>query len=691
MPLLRKLFTFERFDFMMGLIYPAFHNFIILFYTMRVVSAGVVADVPNPITMLSSSGTTFLIGFICCVGGGIILFAIWDCYESRTFKRNQEIIERNKDAVESPEFNLRDAFTSSGVTGQSVVPMSRRLNANSVQPDGAAPVRRRQSVWDRVNQPVDLLQDNGNTILYAQALLKHHPLLRMFTYGSLRVTRVLRFVQFSSDILLLLYITTLFYATSFPNDNGCTTYKKYERCIVQEAKWLDGDTLCSWNWPKLKCSMRLPTQTMTYFAIAASVILAVALIPMTLIKWAFEYVYTKEVTLALQAIEAGDDEIGRRGSVFPFRRMSVSPRPAAPPAAQIGGGGGGGSRSGTPDRGMRRNDSASSVLRGMLRSESGKSLTPEEREARKKELKMKRVLNHAMHQMDVDERERNRVIMQHFVEEHLAAHEGFFVRNHFFTLDHAKPETLGCVGFLLWLFTFAATVSLWVFFVYYTYMWLLVTDSLIVSAWITTFLASWALKVFAFDFVGVFLMYVLPVVLLRDKLRDIYDIIAGASPGAVDGKVVKSEEGHAGGKSALKSGFDNERGATRTVQFRRDSATAEAVAQLGAQGVGRGAAALILNLDSEASNKLMEVKSRKASLRPQSPTIANSRPSLWKNESTPDAANNRSLDSALEAARTAALAPQSEDQKRRHVLKASPLAAASATKGEPPKGRKIMM
>jgi len=551
-----------------------------------------------------TSGTSFFTIFLACVVVGVVIFACWDSYEHSSFRMNKKVLEDAK--IEAPEFTLKDAFTSAGLHGRSVVSFRRRPQ------DGKLPENKHHShskhredksdhvhsaehghssehahgtghtsshtkdnahsdgvvetgafakggtLWTKLNKPVDLLEDDSNSALYIQALLRHHTLLRMFTYGSLRVTRVLRFVCFCSDIMLMIFVTTAFYDEAFPADNGCADINKFRPCIAEDSNWIDGDTLCVWDWPKLECSLRKPEGDIKYYIIVGLCILLVCLIPLTLIKWSFEYVYTKQVIFALQAQSQSEKKAQEKHTTV-RRRSSVM-------------------------------------------------MTPQEREIRAHQEKMKSVERDVKSHAACDEHVKNTVVVQHFVDEHLNPIERFFVRGHFFHHDHASPETL---GILLWIFTLIVTVFAWGFFVIYTYLWTMKNEFKIVFAWGVTFFVVWAFEIFIYEIASVYLWHVLPINFVRGKLRYIYETMAGVEDKPAE--VSQAEEGQSEHISTapqrsikpqrtLRSMVSNVSGDDAITA----SPTAIAVCKFEGTSEAREATSLILGMDHEVVRKLKD-------------------------------------------------------------------------------------
>jgi len=489
----------------------------------------VVAAASSSVALDVTSGTSFFSIFLFMAVVGVLLFALWDSYERTSFNMNKRALQDAN--LPPPEFALKDAFSTHGVQGQSMVSFRSRPK------DGKTPQVARDNKSGILNKPVDLLDSSSNSALYVQSLFKHHSILRMFTYGSLRVTRVLRFVCFCTNLLLIIFVTTLFYAIAFPSDNDCSDHTRSSDCVADESNWIDGDELCAWDFANLECSLRQPEGDGKFYLIACLVILAVLIIPISLIKWAFEYVYTKEILFAVQSEEPSQENQSE------FTNIEEAHKPAS------------------------------------------LSNTPEGKVAASR---MNKVISDVNNHAEVDEHVRNKLVIQHFIHDHLNPVERFFIKNHFFHLDHAKPETL---GILLWIFTLIISVGLWIFFTVYIYIWLLDNQNEVIRAWGITLLFTWLLEVFFIEVIGVFLWHVIPLLFIRNKLRHIHDVISSSS----------SQETSTDNSATISRG----RTLRHMVSEKPHDVSAVALAASRFEGkTANNASVMILNLDHSAINNL---------------------------------------------------------------------------------------
>ena len=116
------------------------------------------------------------------------------------------------------------------------------------------------------------------------------------------------------------------------------------------------------------------------------------------------------------------------------------------------------------------------------------------------ENKVKRIMQDLSSHSFVDDHLKNKIIMKHFVHEHLNIFDRFLLGNNFFNHDSAKREKL---NIFLWLFSLFITVCTWLYFCAYIYMWSISNEYKIIYAWGVTFIFSWTVKVFLIEIIGI--------------------------------------------------------------------------------------------------------------------------------------------------------------------------------------------
>ena len=122
-----------------------------------------------------------------------------------------------------------------------------------------------------------LLQTRGIVRRYLMVLLRDHDWIRIFTYKSRRMTRTIRFTIVFADLLVLLFIDSLFYGVLFPsNSSTCANYSTAsggtrDECLNQHSLW-QGRDLCLWNYDDQTCEFNPPPTNFEFFVVIAMLV-----------------------------------------------------------------------------------------------------------------------------------------------------------------------------------------------------------------------------------------------------------------------------------------------------------------------------------------------------------------------------------------------------------------------------------
>jgi len=432
----------------------------------------------------SSSATAFFSIYVIMVFIGIFTFLFWDRSEISVFKLNKDVADKMK--IAPPRFSLDDAFKTRGVTEVSLVSFtdkqksqklaSQRGEFDIIGSMDETTTPPSATFLERIFSPASLLMHDNIGVRTIQALLRNHSFLRIFSYSSLRVTRMLRFLVFVTDMLLILFVDTVFYQTAYPRNNRCYehSYVSRESCLYRDAHFEEGKHLCYWNEEASLCSLRNPEGNFRFYLIVCLVILAIIIVPQSAVKWLYEYVYSKQVSLSLAALTPNP---------------SAAETVTSPPVADESGG------ASPPLDTAKDGDESSKILVQLSR--------------------------HA----DCDHHIKNKVLVQHFILEQMNALDRFFLSLHFFTDDSASPED---ISLIVWLLTLICTVGVWLYFVIWIFLWTTTNEESLVYSWGVTFIFTWLVECFLFQPISAFLIYVLPIDLIRVRLHAVHRVLGGA-------------------------------------------------------------------------------------------------------------------------------------------------------------------
>ena len=116
---------------------------------------------------------------------------------------------------------------------------------------------------------------------FLTATLSYHDWIRMWTYSSLRRTRSIRFLVLCNNVLIIMFVNTIFYSVFFPST--CKGYSKSQggsnaTCLSSTSSWSHNST-CVWNAGDGTCSINPPPSSMMFYAEVALLVSLFSLIP----------------------------------------------------------------------------------------------------------------------------------------------------------------------------------------------------------------------------------------------------------------------------------------------------------------------------------------------------------------------------------------------------------------------------
>lgn len=149
-----------------------------------------------------------------------------------------------------------------------------------------------QSVLDAAI-PIRSILDTpfGSLLRFLRVLARKHELTMMFSYRSLRRTRILRWFAVSNKILLMIFIDTIIFSIFFPDTGVCEALATEADCLapfnnaVQQSQcvWSTSSSASSSSTEEVyACSLRPPPSTVT-FNIALSLVTLLLQMPLTVL------------------------------------------------------------------------------------------------------------------------------------------------------------------------------------------------------------------------------------------------------------------------------------------------------------------------------------------------------------------------------------------------------------------------
>ena len=127
------------------------------------------------------------------------------------------------------------------------------------------------------------------------AIKRHHKWVRVFTYPSIRKSRVIRLLVAGTDLLFLLFAVTLFFGVFYPDDNECEKLLTEVECLELTSRYFH-DSQCTWNSDN-ECRLDPPPLNMKFLAFACSLIIIVTVLPRRLLQMLLEDVCNRRPIL----------------------------------------------------------------------------------------------------------------------------------------------------------------------------------------------------------------------------------------------------------------------------------------------------------------------------------------------------------------------------------------------------------
>ena len=131
--------------------------------------------------------------------------------------------------------------------------------------------------------PGDLIYTNKRGVLL-RTIFDDHLYTSIFTDAPLASTRSDRFLELATDIVITLFISTLFYSVFYPSDQTCPNNITKSTCLAAPSKVQTHTSLCQWDKPSRVCSLNPPPTDHT-FTIIVALLCSIICLPFKAITW----------------------------------------------------------------------------------------------------------------------------------------------------------------------------------------------------------------------------------------------------------------------------------------------------------------------------------------------------------------------------------------------------------------------
>ena len=206
---------------------------------------------------------------------------------------SQSVLSGEDDVGESgTEMVTRKKAHSEHVVNLDTLAGRRGLDPSpsSQHPDNqaAAALSADNLVWSNL-PPSSLLSDHDWFTRVSHAFGRHHKWARIFTYPSMRRSRLIRFLVAASDLMFVIFVNTVFYSVFYPDDNTCQdhSFTSPEKCLADDGKFDPSESLCQWH-SNGDCTLREPPFNVRFIVSVTMIVIVFAAIPRSIMQFLLE-------------------------------------------------------------------------------------------------------------------------------------------------------------------------------------------------------------------------------------------------------------------------------------------------------------------------------------------------------------------------------------------------------------------
>jgi hypothetical protein len=410
---------------------------------------------------------------------------------------------------------------------------------------------------------VTLNEKNGFKRFFS-AILREHDWLRCFTYSSSRFPRVIRFLVVFTNVIILFFVDSLFFAILFPTDNECEGHSGVnggteDMCLERASDIKAGTKYCTWDENTGVCELRPPPSDIVFFIIVSVLVTLMSIVPATLCESMLINVCAMRPRFSeseshlkhnvtesclgahVRNIKITGQNINRLMEVYTYFQMcSVEDEVNSMLASLEGALAKGNATRKLPwsTAALESDllvDSADAVKESMGLDDNGNPLPLSfvqklffKNPRKRVEWKVKKAREEADEILDdldlfVDGEEdlMDVLIIQKFILEQLTPFRRYALQAEFFQFDGAAPAF---VNGYIWLISWLTIILTWIFCVSWLFFWAVNNGSGTID-WGLQICFVLMQDIFINEIVQIFVVNILTIELLRPQLRQIYDIL----------------------------------------------------------------------------------------------------------------------------------------------------------------------
>ena len=162
--------------------------------------------------------------------------------------------------------------------------------------------------FERLLRSGSIFKKEAFSRTFWRTMLQNHDWIRMWTYSSLRSTRANRFLVLCNNVLMIMFVNTIFYSVFFPS--SCQGYSKSQggsntTCLSSISSW-SHNTTCVWNSNDNTCAINPPPSSMMFYAEVAILVSLFSLIPAAALDFIMSEYCSRRPVLESIGLESRD-------------------------------------------------------------------------------------------------------------------------------------------------------------------------------------------------------------------------------------------------------------------------------------------------------------------------------------------------------------------------------------------------
>jgi hypothetical protein len=135
------------------------------------------------------------------------------------------------------------------------------------KPERKRPLNRKSRGIDKDVQIAEqalpaILRSNEMSQRVADELKHHHKYMGIVFFFSTSFPRTLRVLSLASNVIIMLFMQSLTYSLTNPDDGLCETYQSQPECIAPKSPYATGESKCYWTVETNECALVQPDSSL---------------------------------------------------------------------------------------------------------------------------------------------------------------------------------------------------------------------------------------------------------------------------------------------------------------------------------------------------------------------------------------------------------------------------------------------